>query len=189
MSIGTATKMFTVSQSDKKIVITGSPVWFRNLVTVSLTGHSGHTPENLVLLAYRHGELVALCDDFTGSDSLATGTLDLNTSELEAYFDGAQVGAIREVELYLYDADETSLDMLGEGKLKVYATRDYTDYVTPPVPPISATTLFIGSFAFYDGKTYLRNKDTGKYHEFVAAGATNATEAINNEGIDIPGSP
>lgn len=176
------------TQAVKKLVLSGGPAWFRNLVTITLTGHTGHTPGNLILLVYRGSTLVAYADDFSGSDDSCTGTLDTNTSEMEDFFTGVQPGAIRDFDLFLYDSDSTSLDLLGMGVLEVLAVRDYAE--TSPVPPISDTTVFIGSFAFYDGKTYIRSSADGKYYEFAAAGSgSTVTESLDTTGIDIPGAP
>jgi hypothetical protein len=139
-------------------------------------------------MVYRGSTLVAYCDNFAGSDSSCSGTLDLNTSEMEDVMDGVAAGAVREFDLFLYDSDPTSLDLLGLGVLDVQAVRDYA--ATVPVPPISGTTVFIGSFAFYDGKTYIRDMTTGLYHEFRAATVNGSvTEALDSAGITIPGAP
>lgn len=188
MSVGTSTLTLTATQASKLMVTTGGPSWFRNLVTMTLTGHTGHTPGNLLLLVYRGDTLVAYSEDFAGSNSSCSGTLDLNTSEMEDVFDGVTPGGIREFDLYLYDSDPTSLDLVAMGAMDVRSVRDYA--VTAPVAPISDTTVFIGSFAFYTGKTYIRDMTTGLYHEFRAATINGSvTEALDSVGITIPGAP
>lgn len=187
MSIGTLSITAALTRSIKRLVFSGDPVWFRKLVTVTLTG-SVSTPANLVFLVYRGSTLVALVDGFTGPDAAAVGSLDTNTAEIETVMDGADEGEIRQFMCYVYDSDPTSLELLGMGTMDILATRDYS--ATAPIPPISASTVFIGSFAFYNGKTYIRSSSDGLYYEFAAYGTgTGATEALSTVGITIPGSP
>jgi hypothetical protein len=187
MSVGTSIAAAALTRSIKRLVITGDPIWFRKLVTITLTG-SVSTPANLVFLVYRGATLVALVDGFTGPDAAATGSLDTNTAEIEDAMDGADKGEIRQFSVYVYDSDPTSLELLGMGTMDIYATRDYS--ATAPIPPLSDTTVFIGSFAFYNGKTYIRSSTDGLYYEFAAAGSgSTATEALSTTGITIPGSP
>lgn len=187
MSVGTSTKTLTATASSKKIAATGTPVWFRNLVTLTLTGFGSHNPSNLVLLAYRGSTLVALCEDFAGSPT-ATGTMDLNTTELETVMDSVWTQGARDLAIFLFNSDETSLEMVANGTLRVYKQADYSE--TVPVSPISGTTVFIGNLAIYNGKTYLRDTGTGLYHEFAAATMQGSvTETLDSEGITIPGAP
>ncbi len=186
MSFGTSSLTAAVKPCVKLLGITGGPAWFRNLVTLTLTGFAPSIPANLVLMAYRGEALVALAQAFTGPDTGATGTLDLNTSEMEAVFEGTPYGAVKEFDLFLYDSSVP--DLLAFGTLDVSATRDYQG--TAPLPPISSTTLFIGCFAFYAGATYIRSKDDGLYYLFQGAGSgRNVVEELGITGITIPGAP
>lgn len=188
MSVGTSTLSVVVTESSKTMVVTSGPVWFRNLVTVTLSGFGSHSAGNLILLVYRGSTLVAYCDAFSGPNTGATGSLDTNTSEMEDCFEDADIGEIVEFDLFVYDTDPTSLDMLASGILKVRGTRDYAE--SSPIAPISDTTVFIGSFAFYDGKTYVRSASDGLYYEFAAYGSgAQVTDSLGTTGIEIPGAP
>lgn len=188
MSVGTSTSTLAVTLTSRTMRVTGGPVWFRNLVTLTASGFGSHNANNLILLVYRGGTLVAYSDDFSGPNTGATGTLDTNTSEMEDVFDGVTEGATREFDVFLYDSDPSSLELLASGVLKVRATRDYA--ASTPVPPISGTTYFFGSFAFYQGKTYIRSSTDGLYYEFAAYGTgSQVTESLQTTGITIPGSP
>jgi hypothetical protein len=184
MSVGAAAVTAILTTGAKRLTFSGESAWFRNLLTLTLSGHSG-SPANYVFLVYRGSTLVALAQTPTG----AVFSLDTNTAEMEDFFpNNLGIGEPREFQVYLYNADPTSLELLGLGILTVHAVRDYAE--TAPIPPLSATTVFIGSFAFYNGKTYLRDTNTGKYHEFAAysIGGT-VTDALESEGIEIPGAP
>lgn len=188
MSVGASSLTLTASQAVKTLVLSGGPVWFRNLVSLTLTGHTGHNPDNLILLVYRGSTLVAYSENLAGSDTSCSGTLDTNTSEMEDVFDGVTMGAIRDFDLFLYDTDPTSLELLASGVLPVLATRDYAE--SSPIAPISDTTVFIGSLAFYNGKTYIRSATDGLYYEFAAYGTgSQVTESLETTGIEIPGAP
>ena len=184
MSVGTAAVAVAVTLGTKKLVFSGAQVWFRNLVTLTLSGYSG-SPANYVFLVYRGSTLVALAQTPTG----AVFSLDTNTAEMEDFFpDTVATGEIREFDVYLYNADPTSLEMLGSGIMEVSAIRDYA--AVAPIPPLSDTTRFIGSFAFYNGKTYLRSVTDGLYYEFTAYGAgQGVSEVTDTTGITIPGAP
>ena len=184
MSVGTAAIAAAVTLNTKTLVFSGDVAWLRKLVSLTLSGHSG-SPANYVVLVYRGSTLVALAQTPTA----AVFSLDTNTAEMEDYFpDTLSIGEIREFQVYLYNADPTSLEMLGSGVLEVRAIRDYS--ATAVIPPLSATTVFIGSFAFYNGKTYLRSVTDDLYYEFAAYGAGSAaSDALSTTGITIPGSP
>jgi hypothetical protein len=184
MSVGAAAVTATPTYDTKKLVFSGSTVWFRNLVTLTLASPPVSVA-NCVFLVYRGSTLVALAQ----TPTVAVFSLDTNTAEMEDFFpDTLSIGEIREFQVYLYNADPTSLEMLGSGVLEVRAIRDYS--ATAPIPPLSSTTVFIGSFAFYNGKTYLRSVTDNLYYEFAAYGAGSAaSDALSTTGITIPGSP
>lgn len=185
MSIGTSSVALTINRAVKLMIATGGPAWFRNLVTLTLTGTT-ETPGNMVLLVYRGSALVALAQSFSGGNDAVTGPLDLNRPELESIFEDVKPGAVRELDLFLYDADVP--DLIAFGSLDVLASRDYA--VPTPLPAIMDSTIFKGCFAWYQGKTYIRSKDDGKYRIFQGAGSgDSATTDIDDEGIDIPGAP
>jgi hypothetical protein len=184
MSVGTSSITATLSKSIKRLVVTGDPVWYRQLVGVTLAG-SAATPANVVMLVYRQATLVGLVNGFNAS---WLGSLDTNTAEIGTALTGLAEGALRQFDIYAYDTDPTSLELLGMGTMDIQATRDYS--ATAPIPPLSVSTLFIGSFAFYDGKTYLRSATDGLYYEFAAErSGTEVTESLQTVGITIPGSP
>lgn len=185
MSVGASSLNMTVIPAQKAITTSGGPVWFRQLVSLTITGTTA-TPGNMVMLVYRGSTLVASCVSFSGPDGAVIGDLDTNTAEMEAVFDGVSSGATRQFGLYLYDS--STGDLLGNTELSVLSSREYG--AVSPIPPISDTTVFIGSFAFYNGKTYIRSATDGLYYEFLAAGSgSEVTEAISTTGITIPGSP
>ena len=189
MSVGTSSIIATLSKSIKRLVVTGDPVWYRQLVGVTLAGCTA-TPANVVMLVYRQNTLVGLVNGFgaiEGSTS-CLGSLDTNTAEIGTALTGLAEGALRQFDIYAYDTDPTSLELLGMGTMDIQATRDYSAVV--PIPPLSSTTLFIGSFAFYDGKTYIRSSADNLYYEFAAArSGDEVTESLSTVGITIPGSP
>ena len=185
MSVGTAAIAATVNLNAKTLVFSGDTTWFRKLVAVTLSGHSG-SPANYVLLVYRGTTSVAIAQ----TPTVNTFSLDLNTTEMAAFFPAATIplGAELEFDVFLYNADGTSLELLGAGVMRILQTKDYS--TTVPVSPISATTLFIGSFAFYNGKTYERSVTDGLYYETALYGTgSGVTEAISPVGITIPGAP
>ena len=185
MSIGTSSLNITVNGPYKSMALSGGPIWFRNLVSMTISGTTA-TPANMVMMVYRGSEIVALAQAFTGPDGAVIGDFDTNTSEMEVVFDGISLGACREFDIFLYDSSIPEL--LAVGTFDVWASRDYAG--TSPIPPISSTTLFIGSFAFYNGKTYIRSIEDGLYYEFSANGSGGTvTETLNTTGITIPGSP
>jgi hypothetical protein len=185
MSIGTAAIAATVSANAKTLRFTGDIAWFRKLATVTLSGHTG-SPANFVFMVYRGSTKVTQAVNTPGGN---TFSLDLNTTEMLAFFPATvDYGAVRDFRVLLFDADETSLESIGEGVLSVRQTADYGD--TVPTSPISATTTFVGNMAFYNGASYLYNPTTLKYHEFRAAGVTGeAGFWMDPTGIDIPGAP
>lgn len=185
MSVGAASITAAIDRNTRKIAFAGDIVWFRKLVSVVTTGYSGATPANMVLLVYRGTTLVALAQ----SPSVpCTFSLDTNTSEMEDVMELAYEGGDRDFDVFIYDAESTSQELLGSGKLKVYGNRDYS--ATSPIPPLSATTIFIGSFAFYNGKTYQRSVTDNLYYESALYGTgTSVTEALSPVGITIPGAP
>lgn len=191
MSIGTAALTAALTRATKTLIVSGNPAWFRNLLTLTLTGFAPSSSGNIVALIYRGNTLVALnAASFSGPDAGCTGTIDLNTEELEDAFSeaGTPTGGICEFTLYVFD---TSIpDLLAFGTVEIRQTRDYTTISTVPTAPLSDTTVFIGSFAFYDGKTYIRSKTDGLYYEFQAAGAGEEVgELLDTTGITIPGAP
>lgn len=184
MSVGTSAITATITKNIKRLVVTGDPVWYRQLVSVTLSGTTA-TPAGIVFLVYRRSTLVALINGFNAS---YIGSLDTNTAEIGTALTGTNEGALREFDVYAYDTDPTSLELLGMGTLDILATRDYSDVA--PIPPLSDTTLFIGSFAFYNGKTYIRSSTDNLYYEFAAArSGDEVTESLGTVGITIPGSP
>ena len=186
MSVGAAAITATPTYDTKKLVFSGSTVWCRNLVTLTLA-NPPVSVANCVFLVYRGSTLVALAQTPTG----AVFSLDTNTTELVAFFPATvEIGTPLEFHVYLYNADPTSLELLGAGTLEVLAASTYSDVGDSPVSELNDTTVFIGSFAFYNGKTYLRSVTDSKYYEFYAYGAgSQATEGLETAGIDIPGAP
>jgi len=185
MSVGAASITAAIDRNTRKIAIAGDIVWFRKLVSVVTSGYSGSTPANMVLFIYRGSTLVALAST---PSAPCTFSLDTNTAEMEAVMELANEGGEREFDAFIYDTDITSQELLGAGKLKVYGTRDYS--ATVPIPPLSDTTQFIGSFAFYNGKTYLRSVTDGLYYQFAAYGAgQGVSDVVDTTGITIPGAP
>ena len=184
MSIGTSAVTADISAAIKRVSVSGGPVWYRQLVSVTLSGTAA-TPANIVFLVYRGITLVALVDGFNAS---YLGLMDTNTSEIGTVLTGSPEGAVNEFTVYAYNSDPTSLELLGFGTMDILTTRDYA---TPsPIPPISSTTLFIGCFAFYNGKTYIRSSTDNLYYEFAAArSGDEVTESLGTVGITIPGSP
>lgn len=186
MSVGTSSLTAAVTAATKRMIVSGGPAWFRQLVTLTVTGLGN--PANFILMAYRGSTLVALCQSFAGPDDAAVGTLDTNTTELEDAIDDADVSAntVFGLDVFLYDSVTT--EFLGAGTLELLVTRDYG--ATSPVSPIADTTVFAGSFAIYNGKTYLRSATDGLYYEFAAYGTgASATESLETTGITIPGAP
>ena len=184
MSVGTAAIAAAVSLNAKTLAFTGDIAWFRKLVTLTLTGQDPATTANCLFIAYRGTVVVGLGEYVSG----AAFTLDLNTTELAAALEDVPYEAERDLTVFLYNIDDTSLELLGAGILKVRQTRDYSG--TVPVSPSSGTTLFKGSFAWYNGKTYLRSITDNKYHGFFGYGTGDeTTEAQDSVGIDIPGAP
>jgi len=185
MSVGTASIAAAIDRDLRKITFTGEQVWFRKLVSVVTTGYSGSTPANMVLFVYKGSTLVALAQSPTAP---CTFSLDTNTAEMEAFMELAAEGASREFDVFIYDAESTSLELLGKGILEVLGTRDYG--AVAPIPPLSTSTVFIGSFAFYNGKTYLRSVTDSLYYEFAAYGTgQGVSEVTGTVGITIPGAP
>jgi hypothetical protein len=179
MSVGTAAIAAAVTLNTKTLVFSGDVAWLRKLVSLTLSGHSG-SPANYVVLVYRGSTLVALAQTPTGN----VFSLDLNTTELVACFPSTVVfGEEREFDVFLYNADATSLELLGSGVMQIRQTKDYSG--TVPVSPITDTTVSIGSFLFVNGKTYLHSSDD-KYYEFAAYGAGAAvTEALDTHGYTL----
>ena len=189
MSVGSADVTVTPTYDTKKLVFSGDTVWFRNLITLTVataTGAPGSLA-NCVFLVYRGSTLVALAQTPTG----AVFSLDTNTAEMEDYFpDTVDIGSPRDFQVYFYNTDPTSLELLGKGILEVLGTRDYGTVLIAPIPPLSASTVFIGSFAFYNGKTYLRSVTDSLYYQFAAYGeGAGVSNVIDTTGITIPGSP
>ena len=116
MSIGTATLTVALNQSERRAEMTG-PVHRRELVTLTVTGITGATATNLVLVVFRGSTLVAACSAFTASGSNATGTIDLNTDELATVFSGVRSGAIREHDARVYDS--STQELMAEGRLAI----------------------------------------------------------------------
>jgi hypothetical protein len=165
--------------------VTTGPAYARELVTVYLTGFDGSIPANLVVMAYQGSTLCAIAQNFSGS-SVAEADMDLNTAEMESAIGDRITGGISEFDLYVYDSSVPV--MLASGILEVRATRDLG--TAPPVTPISSTTQFIGSFAFYNGLTYVRSSTDGLYYEFDLSGSgETATPSTGTVGITIPGAP
>ncbi|MEI7879855.1 MAG: hypothetical protein WCI95_03160 [bacterium] len=188
MSVGTSVVAAVITPEIKRVVVSGGPVWYRQLVTATLSGFGSHAPANIVLLVYRINTLVAIAQAPVDNGATCAFSLDTNTAEVGAALSGAAEGGSREFNVYVYDADPTSLELLGMGTMDIQATRDYS--AVAPIPPLSSTTLFIGSFAFYDGKTYIRSSTDGLYYEFAAArSGDEVTESLSTVGITIPGSP
>lgn len=185
MSVGTASITAAITRNTRNVLFSGDLVWFRKLVSVVTTGYANSSPSNLVMLVQKGGTTVALAQAPTAP---CTFSLDTNTAELEAFMETALDGAVREFDVYFYDTDSTSLELLGKGVLRVLGNKDYA--ATAPIPPLSASTVFIGSFAFYNGKTYLRSSADQLYYEFAASGSGDqVTESLETVGITIPGSP
>ena len=186
MSIGTASINVVIDRNKRSVSISGDQVWFGKLVTVVLTGFVPSNPANIAMLVYRGDNLVATSQNFAGPDSGAAGTLDANTTELQEVLEAASDGSIREFSVYFYDT--SSAELLASGKMDILAIRDYG--ATSPVTPISDETVFIGSFAFYNGLTYVRSIDDGLYYEFKLSGSGNTTTPFTGTtGITIPGAP
>ena len=186
MSIGTSSINLALTRNLKRMIVSGGPVWFRNSVSVGVTGFAPATPGNMILLAYRGNTHIATGQGFSGPDSLATGVMDTNTVGMQTVFTGAKEGAIREIDLFLFDS--AAPDLLAFGSVDILAVRDYT-YVSP-LPPISETTPFIGCFAFYQNAAYIRSKDDGLYYLFRGAGSgATANVDVSTVGIVIPGAP
>jgi hypothetical protein len=188
MSVGTAAIAAAVTLNTRNIVISGDLAWFRKLVTLTVSGVTGHTAANLVAFLYRNATLVALASSPTDSGGgVCVFSLDLNTAELEDFMD-VESGEPRDFDLFIYDSEATSLELLGQCRFEVLGNRDYA--AVSPIPPLSSTTVFIGSFAFYNGKTYLRSSTDGLYYEFAAYGAgQTVSDALSTTGITIPGAP
>ncbi len=185
MSVGTASIAAAITRNTREVLFSGDKVWFRKLVSVVTTGYSGASPSNIVMLVQKGGTTVALAQSPTAP---CTFSLDTNTAEMEDVMETVADGAIREFDVCFYDTDATSLELLGKGVLKVQGNKDYA--ATAPIPPLSATTVFIGSFAFYNGKTYLRSSADQLYYEFEASGSGDqVTQSLSTVGITIPGSP
>lgn len=188
MSVGTSAVAAVITLEIKRVAVSGGPVWYRQLVTATLSGFGSHTPANIVLFIYRLDTLVAIAQAPVDNGATCAFSLDTNTAEIGTALTGASEGGAREFSVYVYDTDPTSLDLLGMGTMDILATRDYS--AVAPIPPLSSSTLFIGSFAFYQGKTYIRSSTDGLYYEFAAEqSGSEVTESLQTTGITIPGSP
>ena len=194
MSIGTASITATAT-TDKYLAVSGR-AWFRNAVTFTISGVTTD-PSHLILLAYRGPNLVALCQTFITSGSSVAGVMDTNNAEMQAAFqetspDGSLryilQGAIKEVDLFLYDFSVPIL--LAMGSIEILASRDYSG--ASPVPPIFDGPYFAGAFAFYNNgsgmKAYIRNYMTGKYRLFLGMSGDGTMDTITDE-ITIPVAP
>lgn len=172
-------------KSDRSLSFSGNPVLFGDVAALTISGTTA-TPANLVLLVYQGATLVQRVITFSGPDGAVLGDLDTATAEIQTVFTGVTLGAFRQFDAYLYDS--SGPDLLADGKINLTASRDMGS--TSPIPPLSSSTVFIGSFAFYNGKTYLRSSADGLYYEFAAAGTGDTvTESLETVGITIPGSP
>lgn len=172
-------------KADRTLIVSGNPILFRDVAALTISGTTA-TPANMVMMVYRGSTLVQNVVTFAGPDGAVLGDLDTATAEIEAVLTGVELGAVRQFDVFLYDSSVP--DLLASGKLDLAASRDMGS--TSPIPPLSSTTLFIGSFAFYNGKTYLRSSEDGLYYEFAANGTGGAvTESLGTTGITIPGSP
>lgn len=167
MSVGASTLVLTVTPANK-IMFPGSSPWFRQLVSVTVAG-AGVAAESLILLAYRRSTLVALCVGMTGTENAATGTLDLNTTELEAVMDGVGDGAVRSLDIYLYNT--ATLELVGRGVLNVRGCGAYTGAGTTVLATVTAPGVY---FENIDGVNYFVLKDASGvvYAKFPAPGAT-----------------
>lgn len=145
--------------------------WHRQELSITLTGHSPATPENLVMVGYRNGVLVATVASFAGTSSSATGTLDTNTEEMEDAFEDISAGAIQNIDLRLWD--QSSQELIGLGVLELRSTGfTYSDDTgATPVTPVSGTTIIWGKLALYSGKTYLKNDEDGLWYPFSLKGS------------------
>lgn len=185
MSIGASDITLAITRSIRRMNVTTGPAWARELATVYITGFSGSIPANLVALVYHGDILCAIAQNFSGSPVAEAG-MDLNTEEMVTAMSRREDGGISEFNIYVYDSSVPV--MLASGILDVQATRDFG--TAPPVTPISDTTQFIGSFAFYNGLTYVRSSTDGLYYEFDLSGSgETTTPSTGTIGITIPGAP
>ena len=170
---------------DRGMTILGSHILFRDVAALTIAGTTA-TPANMVLMVYRGSTLVQNVISFSGPNGAVVGNLDTATAEIEDVFTDVSLGAIRQFDVFLYDS--VTPDLLAAGKINLVASREMG--AVTPIPPLSETTMFIGSFAFYQGKTYIRSSTDGLYYEFAAErSGTEVTESLDTTGITIPGSP
>jgi len=188
MSVGASACSIAVSRSVRRITATGSN-WFRQLLNLTVTGHTPSAAANLALFAYRGDTLVATASAMTGSSDTATATMDTNTTDMEAFCKDTQFGSVRALTLRLWDADPASTELIASGTLPLWCPgTDYAnDSGAAAVSPITASTVKIGIFAFYNGLTYGLNSADSLYYRisFDGAGATIHWH-FEEAGISIP---
>jgi hypothetical protein len=186
MSIGASACSLTVKRATREIIATGNN-WFRQLLNLTVTGHSPTEPANLALFAYRGSTLVATGSAMVGTSSSGTGTMDTNTTELEAICDGKTFGSVRTLILRLWDA--ATAELIGSGPLVILCpSTDYADDSgADPVAPITPSTVKIGIFAFYNGLTYGLNSADSLYYRLTFDGAGELIHwHFEEAGISIP---
>lgn len=185
-SIGTSACTVALTQSKRKIVKSGTN-FFRQLLTVTVSGISGLTVPNLVLLLFRGTTQVANCPTFTVSGANAVGSIDTNTTELQTAISGKANGEIITLTARLWD--KVSGELLAEGDFDILGTANtYSgDGGAAAVVPVTGSTLKWGDFAVVGSNTYRLNKTTGLYRKvtLVSDGGV-PHEVLDDEEIDIP---
>jgi len=183
MSVGTSTCTVNVKRGMRELDFVGNN-WFRQLLNLTVTNAS-QTAANMTLFAWYGDTLVATGSAFTGSTSSATGTMDTNTTELEAIC--KDIDGDVNIKFLLWDASVGSLELIGRGNIRLMCSG--VDYGTSssPVSPITGSTVKIGIFAFYNGLTYGLNSADSLYYRLTFDGAGETIHwHFEEAGISIP---
>jgi len=184
-TIGTSACAIALTQSSRALRKTGTN-FFRQLLIVTMSGVSGLTVANLVLLIFRGTTQVANAV-FTVSGSNAVGSIDSNTTAMQTALSGTENGEIKTLAARLWDS--VSGELLAEGDFEIQGV-DSTysgDGGATALVPVTGSTLKWGEMAMVGNKTYRYNRTTGLYREEWLEGAGEAAHLVQADTeIAIP---
>ena len=174
-AIGSSTCTVVVDRSARTIKHSGVN-WYTQAVTATVSGFGAAVAANLALLFYRNiaGVMTNVANGGTmvASGSNAVATIQTYTAGLATVFTGVKVGAIRVLDMLLYDGD--SLELLGTGWFNLRSTA-YTHpsdaSAAAAVTPITGTTVVWGNLAKSGSTIYGKNEDDGLWYPVTFHGA------------------